>query len=145
MPVDAFDYEGNYVQVEDDVAHVVGEIRRLWPELDVQYCDNPGLDQKPYRIVERTKSGNVLPVIDLWELDNRVLDVLHEADSHRHGVQILERMDKKNQAVRTAVAASYADWREVFVDLLKTMNRHQGGTFTFKNPHTDEIVKVTDS
>lgn len=142
---DALDYNGNYVQVDDDVAHVVSEIRRLWPELDVQYVENPSLDQKPYRIIERTKDGRVVPVVDVWQLDNRLLDILHEADTHKHGVNILTKLDKNNEAVKTALTKSFDGWREVFVDLIKTMGHHQGGTFTFKNPHTDEIVKVTDS
>ena len=147
MPYDAIDYNGNFVEVDDDVAHVVKEISRLWPELKVQYVEKPAIDQAPYRIVE-TRNGLEMPVMNVWELDNRLLEQLYQADTHRHGVKILDRIDEHNNAIRMAAAKQFDNWKEVFADMIGTMSHHIGSSWTFKDPrpgHEGEIVKVTDS
>ena len=147
MPYDAIDYNGDFVEVADDVAHVVKEVQRLWPELTVQYVENPDLGQAPYRVVER-RNGLEMPVMSVWELDNRLLEQLYQADTHRHGVKILDKLDADNNKIKIAQAKEFANWHEVFKDMLVTMSHHIGSSWTFKDPrpgHEGEIVKVEDS
>lgn len=146
MTWNAVTHDGQWAEIDDDVAHVVQEISRLWPELRVQYCEDPGIGEYPFMVVERTKIGTDEPVLGVWQLDNRLLDLLHEADTTKHDV--LRLLDKKNNAVRKAAKDEQLSWKDYCKDLIVTMAGHQGGTFTFKDPregHEGEIIKVTDS
>ena len=145
MPWDAIDRDGQWVEVEDDVVRVVKEIERRYPELRVQYAEVADqISVAPYRVVEHTE-GRDVEVFRCWALDDRLLEMLDQADVAKHGVEIMNKVDANNEAVRTTAATELRSWRELCTDIITHMSRAQGGTYTFKNPHTDEIVKVTDS
>lgn len=143
--MDAIDYNGQWVTVDDDVAHVVQEIERHWPELRVQYCENPEIGDAPYRIVEHTPDGLDIPVTSVWTLDNRLLEMLHQADTTKHDV--LAMLDKNNDMARRRRNDELLYWKDYFADVVKTAGNHMGTSFTFKDPrpdHEGEIVKVED-
>ena len=145
MPTDAIDHEGRWVQVEDDVVRVVREIERRYPELRVQYATvEDQISVAPYRIVERVE-GRDVEVFRFWALDDRLLELLDQADVAKHGVQILTDVEKNNDAVRIKAQNELKGWRELCTDIITHMSRAQGGTYSFKNPHTDETVVIKDS
>lgn len=84
--------------VERDLLGVVAEITRRYPNLRVQYLDPSramGVSDAPYQIVERCKDGTDETVLQVWELDNRVLQQLEAINSHTHDLQaIVERSNK---------------------------------------------------
>lgn len=136
---------GDTVQVEDDVAHVVSELRRLWPELDVQYVERPEIGDAPYRVIERCKDGVVREVMPVWVLDNQVLDVLHQADSHKHDV--LQILTKKNDSLKKQRDAVQKDWRSAARDVLASRARSRLGRWTFPDVrpgHEGEVI-VSDN
>lgn len=133
--------DGDMVQVEDDVAHVVGEIRRLWPELDVQYVERPELGDAPYRIIERCKDGAIREVMPVWVLNNQVLDILHQADSHKHDV--FQIITKHNDSLKRQREAVQRDWSEAAKDVLRSRATSRLGRWTFPDirpGHEGEIV-----
>ena len=145
MPWDAVTHDGQWAEIDDDVAHVVMKIRETWPELEVQYCENPELGEAPYRVVEKLRDGRRLDVMVAWELDDRLLELLHQADMNKHDVQQI--MNKSNQAVRTRQYKEQLTWRDYCRDVIVSASRHMGGTYTFKDPrvgHEGELVKITD-
>src|SRR5688572_14036852 len=134
MPHDAIDHEGNWVEVEDDVVRVVKEIERLYPELRVQYAADDGefTSVAPFRVVERTPTGDK-EVLRVWELDDRLLQLLHDADTQKHGVAIIDKLDAQNAKVKAVANSEIRGWAELCADIVMHMSRHQGGTYTFKN------------
>lgn len=142
---EAFTRDGDIVTVEDDVAHVVGEIRRLWSELDVQYIERAEIGDAPYRIIERCKDNVIRVVMPVWVLNNEVLDILHQADSHKHDV--LQIITKKNEDIRKAAASREQDWRTAARDVLASRAKSRLGRWSFPDVrpgHEGEIV-VSDN
>ena len=143
--MDAIDHSGRWVQVADDVAHVVQEIERLWPELRVQYCENPDIGDAPYRIVEQLSDGRQLEVTSVWALNSGLLEMLHQADTTKHDV--LKMLDKNNELAKRRRNDEHLYWKDYFADVTATAARHMGTSFTFKDPrpgHEGEIVKIED-
>jgi hypothetical protein len=145
MPWDAVDNQGRWVEVDDDVAHVVKEIERLWPELRIQYCEDPDIDDYPFMVVERTRTGEEVPVLGVWQLDDRLIELLHNADTTRHDV--LGLLDKSNSRAIAARTEKLVSWRDYCRDVILRAGRSPGSSYTFKDPrpgHEGEIVKITD-
>jgi len=145
MPWDAVTHDGQWAEVPDDVAHVVLKIRETWPELEVQYCENPELGDAPFKIVENLRDGRRMDVMTVWELDNRLLEVLHQADMSKHDV--MKIMDRANDKARINNYREILYWKDYLRDVLSTAANHSGSSFTFKDPrpdHEGELVKVED-
>lgn len=141
----AYTQAGDIVQVEDDVAHVVGEVRRLWPELDVQYVERPELGDAPYRVIERCKDGVIREVMPVWVLDNQLLDVLHQADTNKHDV--LTVVNAHNRLITNAKVAAQKDWRDAAKDVLKSRAESRLGRWSFPDvrPGHDGEVVISDN
>ena len=134
-----------YMEVDHDVANVVNEVARLWPDLKIQYCPNPSLADAPYRVVELCKDGIWRTVFDVWALDNRVLDMLHACDSHR--VDVLKALDLHNLGVKKAQQSAEKAWRDAAKDVMASVFRSPKGTYTIPDDrpgHEGEIVKIDD-
>lgn len=145
MPWDAIDHEGKWVEIDDDTVHIVQEIERLWPELRIRYCENPEIGEAPYLLVEKTRDGNDVPVMSIWQLDSRLLDVIHEADTSKHDVQRI--LDKKNDAAKATNQDKILTWRDYCRDVISSAGRHIGSSYTFRDPrlgHEGEVVKIED-
>ena len=145
MPWDAVDHNGQWVEVDDDVAHIIQQVGEHFPELSVRYCENPGLGEAPYMVIERLPNGLEMPVMTCWQLDNRLLEVLHQADMSKHDVQKI--MDQKNARARMLIQDKQQYWRDYVRDVIVTAANHSGSSFTFKDPregHEGEIVKIED-
>ena len=134
-----------YIQVDHDVANVVNEVARLWPDLKIQYCPNPTLADPPYRVVELCRDGIWRTVLDVWQLDNRLLDMLHNCDSHR--VDVLAALDKHNAGVRLTQAETERAWRDAAKDVMASAFKSAKGTYTIPDirpGHEGEIIKIDD-
>lgn len=134
-----------YVQVDGDVANVVNEVARLWPDLKIQYCPNPTVADPPYRVVELCKDGVWRPVLNVWQLDNRLLDMLHSCDSYR--TDILAQLDKHNASVRKAQEEAEQAWRDAAKDVMASVFRSSKGTYTIPDVrpgHEGEIIRIDD-
>lgn len=83
-------FNGELAEVDDDLFGIVEEIRFRYPNLRVQFADPSrcGVEDPPYRIVERTAKGDV-QVLAVWNLDRTVLDKLQLMDSHNVDIEKL--------------------------------------------------------
>lgn len=145
MPWDAISMDGELVQVQDDVAHVVKEINRLWPDLKVQYCPDPDPGDAPFRVVELCRDNVWRPVLSVWALDNRLLDMLHNCDSYK--VDVLAELDRHNAVVKAEQAELEATWRNAAKDVLLQAFRSPKGRYTIPDTrpgHEGEIVVIDD-
>jgi hypothetical protein len=142
---DAIDHLGRWVEIDDDTVRVVKEIERLWPELRIRYCENPDIGEAPYLLVERTREGQDVPIMSIWQLDSRLLDVIHAADTAKHDVQ--KMLDLTNDKARVNQQHDLAGWRDYCRDIITSAARHPGSSYKFKDPrpgHEGEMVKLED-
>jgi hypothetical protein len=145
MPWDAVSMDGELVRVEDDVAHVVKEINRLWPDLKVQYCPDPDPGDAPYRVVELCHDNVWRPVLTAWTLDNRLLDMLHDCDSYK--VNVLAKLDAHNAQIRAQQKEAENSWRTAAKDVLLQVFRSSKGSYTIPDTrpgHEGEIIFIDD-
>jgi hypothetical protein len=134
-----------YMEVEHDVANVVNEVARLWPDLKIQICVDPSFSDPPYRVVEMCKDGVWRPVLNVWQLDNRLLDLLHNCDSYK--VDILSQLDTHNTQVRRAQEEAERTWREAAKDVMAAVFKSPKGTYTIPDErpgHEGETIKIDD-
>lgn len=145
MPWDAISMDGDIVSVEDDVAHVVKEVNRLWPDLKIQYCPTPDNGDAPFRVVELCNDGVWRPVLSVWTLDNRLLDMLHNCDSYK--VDVLAELDRHNAVVKADQLALENSWRTAAKDVLLQVFKNPKGRYTIPDPrpgHEREILVIDD-
>lgn len=134
-----------YMQVDHDVANVVNEVARLWPDLKIQYCMDPSIADPPYRVVELCKDGVWRPVLNVWQLDNRLLDMLHSCDGYK--VDILAQMDAHNAGIRKAQAEAERAWRDAAKDVMASVFKSPRGVYTIPDVrpgHEGEVIKIDD-
>lgn len=139
-------FHGQLADVDDDLYGIVSEIKRLWPNLTVQYLDpdRAGLSDPPYRIVEHTQTGPV-QVMAVWALDSTVLDRLHMSNSQRVDIEAL--VDKENARVKAQEKAKEAEDNAQGADLLASvMNHFNHGhvKFNYTNEHGEKRVVRED-
>lgn len=136
---------GNGVLVEEDVNNVVEKIRNYDPNLIVQYLDPAratDLTDAPYRIMELCPDGLTRPVMQVWELDDRVIERIHDLDKHR--VDILAQLDATNAKARQAEQRRYKQEIEAVSEMVRGVLRSPKDTYTAKNPVTGEDHKFTN-
>jgi hypothetical protein len=131
---------------ERDMLGVVGEIQYRWPNLRVQYLDPDsakGLVDAPYQIVERTRDGRERVVLQVWAMDQTVLDKLHMMDQANVDVQKLyDDQVAKAKAERDAKKAEESGKAQ---DLLATGAKHLSSgklRFTFRDEESGDLRVV---
>jgi len=139
-------HNGELAEVDDDLFGIVSEIKRLWPNLTVQFLDpdRAGLSDPPYRIVEHTINGPV-QVMALWSLDSTVLDKLHMSNSQRVDIEAL--VDKENAKVKAAEKAKAEEENSQGADIAASiMNHFNHGKleFNYTNEHGEKRVVRED-
>jgi hypothetical protein len=83
--------------------------------------------------------------MSIWQLDSRLLDVIHQADTNKHDIQRI--LDQKNDAAAGAQKDKILTWRDYCRDVIQSASRHIGSSYTFKDPregHEGETVKIED-
>lgn len=122
--------------VEEDMLGVIAEIQRLWPTLSVQYCD-PALAEAfdaPWRIVENCPDGLQRPVMEVWELDNRVLERIAAVDTQK--VDLLASLDNINNDIRQAHKRRFREEIAAVSEMVAGVLRSHKDTYKATNPVT---------
>lgn len=138
----AITHNGEIVEVDDDVMGVVTEIRDRWPDLTVKYLDpdqHADLTDTPYIIVD--SQGR--KVMGIWQLDRRVIDQLALRDKSARELHQLVTCEEE-KARKEREAAKRED-REEAKDIMLHVFKSPKGSYSFKNPETDEKVIISDS
>lgn len=131
------------VYVESDVYNIVLKVKEYDPNLSVKVlARNADLTDAPYILVERCPDGIERKVFDIWELDDRVLDRLHNADRLKNDV--LANIDKVNAARRRELKRRYEERILEANDIVKTALRSPKGSFSFKNEQGDLVTLDDD-
>jgi len=129
---------GEGVTVEEDVLGIVQRIRDYDPNLVVQYCDpmRAEFQDAPFRILELCPDGMRRPVMDVWTLDERVLERLHQLDSHSHNV--LEDLDRINRKASEQGKRRFREEVNAVSEMVYGVLNSPKDTYRATNPVTGE-------
>ena len=128
--------------VERDVLRIAEAIQDYDENLKLQFLgDRAAAGDAPYRLVELCPDGHWRVVFDIWELDDRVLERLFNADTRR--VDILLSLDRNNNRVRRDNDRRYRESMAEAKDIVKHMLKSSKGKYSFPNNDGD-IVTVDD-
>lgn len=135
---------GNGVIVERDVNNTVIKLREYDPNIVVQYCDPAlaDLGDAPYRIMELCPDGMRRVIMEVWELDDRVLERIHELDKHR--VDLLSELDKANFKAKDLQARRYKEEIASITEMAKAVLDSPKDTYRATNPVTGQRHKFTN-
>lgn len=118
--------------VEHDVLNIVEKIRNYDPNLQIKYVDpmRAEFGDAPYRITEKCPDGMERIVMEVWELDERILDRIMAADNSRNNV--LLSIDNNNLLAKKTQERRYEEVRLEEQDLITSYLRSPKGRFSFK-------------
>lgn len=123
------------VYVEEDTLRVVERIMAYDPNLRVKYL-NPDqgaeLGDPPYKIFELCPDGHERLVFSVWSLDERVMQRLYLADTHRHDVA--GRMEAHNARVRQAAQRRFRELADEALEITRSVVRSPKDTYTMPGP-----------
>lgn len=134
--------------VESSVLNVVERIMEIWPNLKVKYLDPDRTEnffEAPYIVVEVLADGTEVIVMQVWELDDRLIDKLFAADISRYRTKedFLKQLDEKNALVRRAEKELQKQQDEAIVELVTDVVKTPKDTYTATNPLDGRKHKFT--
>lgn len=132
------------VTVSDDVLGIVERIKKMDPNLDVQFIDpesHPDLTEAPYRIIEHCKDGMARVVFDTWTLDERVIKRLQMADSYQN--DILGQLDMANAIAKIDRDRRFEEARLEAKDIVEHVFKSPKGRYKFRNTN-GKLITIDD-
>jgi hypothetical protein len=135
------------VYVERDALDIARKINEYDPNLRIQYLESEArIGEPPFRLVENCKDGVDRIVFTFWELDNRVLDRIYKADTHKQN--ILTNLDTANIVASLNEQARYKEKIEETQDIVAHIvaspkSKYKVGNTTYYDDRPAE-VKDTD-
>lgn len=129
--------------VEHDVLNVVEKIRNYDPNLRVKYVDpmRAEFGDAPYRITELCPDGMERLVMEVWELDDRVVERIVAADNSRNNV--LVSLDDTNLIASKIQERRYEEIRLEDQDLIHSYLKSPKGKYSF-NRRDGALVTIDD-
>lgn len=129
------------VIVERDVLRVAEKIMRHSPNLKVKYLDPDraaGLFDAPYIITEMCRDGQERVLMSVWQLDDSVYDrvVMGDLSLMRSPEDLLEKIDKNNEAVRQAEKQKQREKNEAIMEMVADVIASPKDTYSATNPVT---------
>jgi len=129
--------------VEKDALRVAEELKKYDPNLEV-ICVDPAhsdINDAPFIICEYV-NGVFKRVFECWQLDDRVLDRIKFADTHK--TDILAELDKTNKVRYDRKQARFRDIMEANKDLVSHVVAMKKSRYSFKDRDTGEKVTIFD-
>lgn len=129
--------------VEEDALRIAEAVQDYCSDLKV-ICLDPqqaGLDDPPFKIVERCSDGIWRPVFSCWTLDQRVLDRIKNADKYR-GNDAVAEIERAEAIYKKEQHQRFVERRLEQIDLVASIMRSSKSSFTYKN---EDGIMVTIS
>lgn len=132
---------GQGMTVEQDVLNIVTKIRQYDPNLTVQYLDpdRAEITDAPYMLMEECPDGLRRPVMEIWELDERVLEKIYAADTQRFDV--LGDLDEANALASLNQKRRYKEQVAAVSEMVQGILKSPKDTYTATNPVTGQSHK----
>ena len=96
------------IVVERDALRIAEQIQQYDSNLVLQYLEQAdSLDQPPFRVMERCRDGQMRVAFTAWQLDERLLERIRQADTVRYDVEGV--IDAKNAEARANSVRRYEE------------------------------------
>lgn len=130
--------------VERDVLNIVEKIRNYDSNLLVKYVDpnRINLGDAPYRITERCPDGMERLIMEVWKLDETVLDRIMAADNSRNNV--LLSIDSANLLAEKIQKRRYEEICLEDQDLMTSYLKSPKGKYSFRRRKDEALVIIDD-
>lgn len=132
------------VQVELDVLRIAEAIHEYDPNLRVQFLAEQarGVDEPPFRVIERCRDGVDRIAFLAWELDGRLLERVMKADCAKRDLDAI--MTKQNRAAKDALNRRYREQLDEANEIAFAVLRSRKSKYTVKDPRTGELLIFTE-
>lgn len=127
--------------VAKDALMIAEQIKRYDENLEVVCIDpmsGPNINEAPFLICERCKDGQLRRVFEAWELDERVLQRIYQADQRRFDT--LEQINKTNAQVEADNLRRYQEQRDESKDLVAHIAGARKSDYSFRNREGEHIT-----
>lgn len=130
--------------VEHDVLNVVEKIRNYDSNLRVKFVDplRAEFGDAPYRVTELCPDSMERLVMEVWKLDETVLDRIMAADNSRNNV--LLSLDNSNLIAQQIEKRRYEEIRLEDQDILHSYLKSPKGRFSFNRRQDGALVTIDD-
>lgn len=126
--------------VERDALRIAEKINEYDSNLILRYCSTPDLTDAPYRLVEKCPDGFERIVFDIWELDDRVLERVRQADNARHAVAT--DIESANEIARKAQKRRYEELSLEAKEISTSVIKSPKETYKFVEPFSGKKLKI---
>lgn len=129
--------------VERKASDIVQKIQEYDPDLEVFYCDpdKAEFNDAPYVLCWRDEKGVLKKVFEFWELDDRVIERIYNADRNRFDA--FAKMTQIEEQLKKAKEDRYQEVRQTNVELFKDILRSPQSSYSFKNKEGD-LVRINE-
>lgn len=131
-----------YITIERDVLNVAEKIQDYDPNLRLKFCEQASVNDPPYKLFELCPDGVERRVMDIWELDDRVIERLHAADNAR--TNVLVDIDNNNLLAKAIEDRRYKEEMAEAKDMLLHYLKSPKGRYSMKIPETGVKVTIDD-
>lgn len=131
------------VLVEEDVLRVVDKIREIDPNLRIKYNPDPeaGITEAPYRITEICRDGIERIVFDVWELDDRIIQRIHQADVLKF--DIAGQIDRNNALARRNKQKRFEEVKAEAKEIAGAIAKSPKDSYIVRDEYTGKKIKFT--
>lgn len=129
------------VYVERDTLRIAEKIQEYDPNLRLKYCaENQRLTDAPFKLVEICPDGIERVIFDIWELDERVLERLYNADTKKFDINNM--LDTANLKAKEAQERRYKDIQGEAHEIADSIFKSSKDTYKFTEPYTGKRLKI---
>jgi len=134
---------GVVLREQSDVFRIVERIREIDSNLDVAYLDpdKASITDAPYMIFEWCRDGVPRVLFSVWEMDERVIDRIHAADTTKFDIQ--GAIEKANEKARKEQQEKSKDVMAEGGDIISHAFASPKTSYTFPST-TGEVVKLDE-
>lgn len=133
--------DGNVI--ERDALHIAERINEYDEKLTLMCLDpdKAGINDAPFLVLEQLPNGTQTVAFEAWELDDRLLERIYNADQRRFDALIT--IEKMQNAVRKDNERRYKEVQEERKDIMLAAVVNKKSSFTVLNKEGDK-VKIND-
>lgn len=124
--------------VEADALRIAEALKDHDENLEILCNTRPsGPSEAPFIICERV-GGELRPIFEAWELDDRVITRVQLSDTSKRNV--LADLEAQEAKIRSDQQSRYRDFMDSSKDLVKHVARNRKSKYSFRDSVTGDII-----
>lgn len=129
--------------VDADCLRIAEAVKAYDENLEILCTVNAAdISDAPYVLAELCRDGQYRKIMDVWELDDRVLEAVEAADSQRH--DLIAVINGRNERVKKDRERRYKDLSQETHEIAVSVLRTQKSRYTAPDPRTGESITFYD-